>query len=104
MPTYLIVKNVKGGISFMSQQKPPKPPLIVCSVKTELQAAQVTKICQDYNIQSVIKIKPHADISELKKALKSKLKEDLYKPCSCGKEKKFRFCCYEKILNFELYE
>ncbi|MBB6445221.1 hypothetical protein [Bacillus benzoevorans] len=88
----------------MSNQKPPKTELIVCSVKSELQAAQVTKICQDYGIQSIIKLKPYADISELKKTLKAKLKNRLYEPCPCGKGKKFKFCCYDDILNIKLYE
>ncbi len=88
----------------MSNQKPQKPTLVVCSVKSELQAAQVTKICQDYDIRSMIKIKPYIDISELRKALKAKLKDRLYDPCPCGKEKKFKFCCYENTINIKLYE
>lgn len=86
----------------MTEQKLPKAYLIVCTVKSELQAAQVTKICQDYDIQSVIKIKPYIDISDLKKALRSKLKDRLYEPCICGKEKKFKFCCYETTINIQL--
>ena len=45
-----------NGVILMSN-------LIVCSVVTELQAAQVAKICQDHGIQSVIKMKPFVEIS-----------------------------------------
>ena len=76
--------------------------LIVCSVVTELQAAQVAKICQDHGIQSVIKMKPFVDISQLKKAVKVKLKGRLYDPCPCGKGSKFKFCCYKKEIDIEL--
>ena len=76
--------------------------LIVCSVVTELQAAQVAKICQDHGIQSVIKMKPFVDISQLKKAVKVKLKERLYDPCPCGKGVKYKFCCYKNELDIEL--
>lgn len=76
--------------------------LIVCSVMTELQAAQVGKICQDYGIQSVIKMKPFVDISQLKKAVKVKVKERLYDPCPCGKGGEFKFCCYQNAINIEL--
>lgn len=75
--------------------------LIVCCVQNELQAAQITKICQDFDIHTLIKIKPYIDIAELKKALRAKVKERLYDPCPCGKEKKFKFCCYEDTINFK---
>lgn len=78
--------------------------LIVCSVMTEIQAAQVAKICQDYGIQSVIKMKPFVDISQLKKAVKGKMKEKLYNPCPCGKGRKFKFCCYKDEINIELLD
>lgn len=88
----------------MNKEKARNTKLIVCSVKSELQAAQVTKICQDYGIQAVIKLKPAADVSELKKALKAKLKDRIYEPCPCGTGKKFKFCCYENTINIQLYE
>lgn len=75
---------------------------IVCYVMNELQVAIVAKKCQDYGIQSIIKIKPYIDISQLKKALKTVLHDMKYEPCPCGKGKKFKFCCYEKELNFDL--
>ncbi|MCM3089956.1 MULTISPECIES: DNA-binding protein [unclassified Cytobacillus] len=86
----------------MSNTNLRKENLIYCSVVTELQAAQVTKICQDYGIQSVIKLKPYVDISQLKKALKTKMKDKLYDPCPCGKGKKFKFCCYKDELEIKL--
>lgn len=86
----------------MTNKKDPKQRLIVCSVVTELQAAQVTKLCQDYNIQSVIRIKPFVDISQLKKAIKTKMQSRLYDPCPCGKGQKFKFCCYKDEINIEL--
>lgn len=86
----------------MSNSNIRKEGLIYCSVVTELQAAQVTKICQDYGIQSVIKLKPFVDISQLKRALKVKMKDRLYDQCPCGSRKKFKFCCYKDELNIEL--
>lgn len=74
---------------------------IVCYVRNELQAAIVTKRCQDYGIHSIIQIKPYVDISLLKKILKNKLNEKKYDLCPCGKGKKFKFCCYEKELHFD---
>lgn len=68
----------------------------------KLQAAQVAKICQDHGIQSVIKIKSFVDISQLKKAVKEKLKEKLYEPCPCGKGGKYKFCCYKNEIDIKL--
>ncbi|MFB3161478.1 SEC-C metal-binding domain-containing protein [Neobacillus sp. 179-J 1A1 HS] len=78
----------------MENEKLPQEKPIVCSVVTELQAAQVAKLCEKYNILTIIQLKPVVDISQLKKILKTKLKERLYDPCPCGTGKKFKFCCY----------
>jgi uncharacterized protein YchJ len=75
---------------------------LVCSVVTELQAVQVSKICQDFGIQAIIKIKPFVEISQLKKAVKVKLKERLYDQCLCGSGKKFKFCCYKDFVEIKL--
>ncbi|MDR7001045.1 SEC-C metal-binding domain-containing protein [Neobacillus niacini] len=79
----------------MTHTKYQKDKPLVCSVVTELQAAQVGKICQDYGIQAVIKMKPFVDVSQLKKAVRAKMREKIYDPCHCGSGKKFKFCCYQ---------
>ncbi|OLS34070.1 hypothetical protein [Bacillus sp. MRMR6] len=86
----------------MEYNKLPKEKQIVCSVVTELQAAQVAKLCESYGIQAIIRMKPFVDISHLKKIVKAKMKERLYDPCPCGKEKKFKFCCYPKEVDIKL--
>jgi uncharacterized protein YchJ len=87
---------------FMENDKMPKEKPIVCSVVTELQAAQVAKLCESYGIQAIIRMKPFVDISHLKKTVKAKMKEKLYEPCPCGKGKKFKFCCYQKEVDIKL--
>ncbi|SDN52911.1 hypothetical protein [Bacillus sp. OK048] len=86
----------------MENDKLPKEKPIVCSVVTELQAAQVAKLCENYGIQAIIQIKPFVDISILKKTVKAKMKEKLYEPCPCGKGMKFKFCCYQKEVDIKL--
>lgn len=86
----------------MTNRNPPKERQIVCYVVNELQLAQVAKICNDYGIYSIIKIKPYVDLSQLKKALKIKMKDKLYEPCPCGKGGKFKFCCYKNEINIML--
>ncbi|WP_057767310.1 hypothetical protein [Cytobacillus praedii] len=86
----------------MARINPPRERPIVCHVVNEQQLAQVAKICNDFGIQSIIKIKPKVDISQLKKALKVKMKDRLYDPCPCGKSGKYKFCCYKKEVNFQL--
>jgi len=86
----------------MSRQNINNAKPVVCYVKTELQVALVAKKCQDYGIQSIIKLKPFVDISQLKKVLKAKIQDKKYDLCPCGKGKKFKFCCYEKEINFDL--
>lgn len=80
----------------------PREREIVCHVVNEQQLAQVAKICNDYGIHSIIKIKPTVDISQLKKALKVKIKDRLYHPCPCGNGGKFKFCCYKKDVDIDL--
>jgi hypothetical protein len=99
---YHVLKYFIGGDRLMTKQKFPRQELIECSVITELQAAQVTKICQDYNIQSVIRVKPFVDISQLKKAIKRKMHDRLYDLCPCGKGRKYKFCCYKSDINIEI--
>jgi len=60
----------------MAHLKISKDSPLVCSVVTELQAAQVGKICQDYGIQAIINIKPFVEISQIKKAVKANLKKN----------------------------
>lgn len=91
-----------GGEFFMTQSKLPKDKPLVCSVVTELQAAQVGKICQDNGIQAIIRMRPFVEISQLKKAVKAKMREKLYDPCHCGSGKKFKFCCYHDAVDFNL--
>ncbi|MCQ6282546.1 SEC-C metal-binding domain-containing protein [Bacillus sp. EB600] len=86
----------------MAHLKIPKDKPLVCSVVTELQAAQVGKICQDYGIQAIINIKPFVEISQIKKAVKAKLKERLYNLCPCGSGQKFKFCCYHDSIKINL--
>jgi uncharacterized protein YecA (UPF0149 family) len=86
----------------MEYKKLPKEKPIVCSVVTELQAAQVAKLCESYGIQAIIRMKPIVDISHLKKMLKAKMKERLYDPCPCGKGMKFKFCCYRNEVDIKL--
>jgi uncharacterized protein YecA (UPF0149 family) len=86
----------------MEQTNSPKEKPLVCSVMTELQVAQVGKICQDYGIQAIIKMGSIVDISQLKKAVKAKLKDRLYDLCPCESGKKFKFCCYQKAAEIKL--
>jgi uncharacterized protein YchJ len=86
----------------MENDKMPKEKPIVCSVVTELQAAKVAKLCENYGIQAIIRMKPFVDISQLKKTVKTKMKEKLYEPCPCGKGMKFKFCCYQKEVDIKL--
>lgn len=86
----------------MAQTKLSKDKPLVCSVVSELQAAQVTKICQDYSIQAIIRMKPFVEISQLKKAVKAKMRERIYDPCPCGSGKKFKFCCYQDEVEIKL--
>lgn len=86
------MENVK-----LSKEKP-----IMCSVVTELQAAQIAKLCETYGIQAIIRIKAFVDINQLKKAVKAKMKEKLYDPCPCGKGRKFKLCCYQKEVDIKL--
>ncbi len=95
------VLQLEGGL-FMEYKELPKEKPVVCSVVTELQAAQVTKLCENYGIQAIIRMKPFVDISHLKKIVKAKMKERLYDPCPCGKGMKFKFCCYRKELDIKL--
>lgn len=86
----------------MENVKLPKDKPIACSVVTEIQAAQVAKLCETYKIQAIIRIKPIVDISQLKKVVKAKMKERLYDPCPCGTGRKFKFCCYHNEVDIKL--
>lgn len=86
----------------MENEKLPKVKPIACSVVTELQAAQVSKLCETYQVQAIIQIKPIVDIRQLKKVIKAKMKERLYDPCPCGTGKKFKFCCYYNEVDIKL--
>ncbi len=44
-----------------------------------------------------------ADLSDLRKALMQKLSPtNVYAPCSCGSGLKYKFCCANKLKNFDL--
>jgi tetratricopeptide (TPR) repeat protein len=76
---------------------------IIVKVKTEERAAQVAQVCDHFNWHYIMGMEFTEDLSDLKKALKERFAPaNIYDPCPCGSEVKYKFCCEKKMKNFNL--
>ncbi|WP_063891887.1 tetratricopeptide repeat protein [Paenibacillus sp. Soil787] len=94
------VTEVKGhsATQLGSENRP-----IVIQVKSEERAEKIYQLCERYELQCIIGIEYMEDLSDLRKALMQKLSPtNVYAPCPCGSGLKFKFCCANKIKNFDL--
>jgi hypothetical protein len=83
-----------------SERKP-----IIVKVRTEERAAQVARVCDHFNWNYIMGMEFMEDLSDLKKALKDRFAPaNVYDPCPCGSEVKYKFCCAKKMKNFDLNE
>ncbi|MFB6367218.1 SEC-C metal-binding domain-containing protein [Paenibacillus elgii] len=100
-----------GGRKAMSKDKVGYPdkgwgserkPIIV-KVRTEERAAQVARVCDHFNWHYIMGMEFTEDLSDLKKALKERFAPaNIYDPCPCGSEVKYKFCCAKTMKNFDL--
>ncbi|WP_334074205.1 MULTISPECIES: SEC-C metal-binding domain-containing protein [Paenibacillus] len=78
---------------------------VIVTVKSEEQAAKISRICEKYDLECIIGIEFFEDLSDLRKALTEKLSpSNIYEPCPCNSGKKFKFCCAAKLKRFDLDE
>ncbi|MBA9087654.1 tetratricopeptide (TPR) repeat protein [Fontibacillus solani] len=101
----------EGGEKAMSKDKVDYPdkgwgserqPIIV-KVRTEERAAQVARVCDHFNWYYIMGMEFTEDLSDLKKALKERFAPaNIYDPCPCGSEEKYKFCCAKTMTNFDL--
>ncbi|MBD2872774.1 SEC-C domain-containing protein [Paenibacillus sp. IB182493] len=76
---------------------------IIVKVRTEERAAQVARVCDHFNWHYIMGMEFTEDLSDLKKALKERFAPaNVYDPCPCGSEAKYKFCCAKTIKNFDL--
>lgn len=86
--------------SLGSEQRP-----VVVKVATEEKAEKVAQVCERYGFHFIMGLDWYENLSDLKKALKERLAPgNVYDPCPCDSGKKYKFCCAEKVKNFNLDE
>ena len=72
-------------------------------VKTTERANEIAQICDENGWFFIAGLEPTEDITDLIMALKQKkIPTDVYSPCPCGSEKKYKFCCANKPLEIPL--
>lgn len=76
---------------------------IVLRVRSEERAEKIYQLCERYGLQCIIGIEYVEDLTDLKKALMQKLSpSNVYAPCPCGSGLKYKFCCANKLKQFDL--
>ncbi|WP_025693221.1 tetratricopeptide repeat protein [Paenibacillus zanthoxyli] len=76
---------------------------IIVKVRTEERAAQVARVCDHFNWHYIMGMEFTEDLSDLKKALKERFAPaNIYDPCPCGSDAKYKFCCAKTMKNFDL--
>ncbi|MDQ0194745.1 tetratricopeptide repeat protein [Paenibacillus wynnii] len=76
---------------------------IVIKVRSEERAEKIFQLCERYELQCIIGIEYIEELSDLRKALMQKLSPtNVYAPCPCGSGLKYKFCCANKLKNFDL--
>lgn len=76
---------------------------IVINVKSEERAEKIYQLCERFELQCIIGIEYIEDLSDLRKALMQKLSPtNVYTPCPCDSGLKYKFCCANKLKNFDL--
>lgn len=76
---------------------------IVIKVRSEERAEKIFQLCERYELKCIIGIEYMEDLSDLRKALMQKLSPtQVYAPCPCGSGMKYKFCCANKLKNFDL--
>ncbi|SEC44138.1 tetratricopeptide repeat protein [Paenibacillus sp. GP183] len=90
-----------GGHSATDLGTDSKP--VVIRVRSEERAEKIYQLCERYELQCIIGIEYVEDLSDLRKALMQKLSpSNVYVPCLCGSGLKYKFCCGNKLKNFDL--
>lgn len=78
---------------------------IIVKVSSEETAEKVARICNHYGMHYIMGFEQVEDLTDLRKALKEKLAPtDPYGECPCGSNRKYKFCCINRIRNLDIYE
>ncbi len=81
-----------------SEQNP-----LALKVGSKARLDKVIEICEHYGFTFTIGLEFPEDISDLKKAIKQRMKPtDVYSPCPCGSGQKYKFCCAKKDIDLDL--
>ncbi|MDG0813798.1 SEC-C metal-binding domain-containing protein [Cohnella rhizosphaerae] len=77
---------------------------IIVKVNAPERAAQVTQVCEHFNWNYIMGMDYMEDLTDLKKAIREKyMPANVYEPCPCGSGAKYKFCCAQKMKNFDLH-
>lgn len=76
---------------------------IVVKVNSPERAAQVSQVCEHFNWHYIMGMEYTEDLTDLKKAIRETYgPANVYEPCPCGSGAKYKFCCAQKMKNFDL--
>jgi uncharacterized protein YecA (UPF0149 family) len=76
---------------------------IIVKVRSQEKAEKVAEICEQYDWKFIIGLELIEDLTDLKKALKERMKPaNPYDPCPCHSGKKYKFCCAKKRFEFDI--
>ncbi|MDI4643432.1 SEC-C metal-binding domain-containing protein [Cohnella hashimotonis] len=77
---------------------------IVVKLNSPDRAAQVTQVCEHFTWNYILGMDYTEDLTDLKKAIREKYAPaNVYEPCPCGSGAKYKFCCAQKMKNFDLH-
>ncbi|MFD2334090.1 SEC-C metal-binding domain-containing protein [Cohnella sp. GCM10020058] len=98
--TAIIEKKAYPEKGWGSEHQP-----IVVMVNVPERAAQVTRVCEHFNWNYIMGMDYMEDLTDLKKAIREKYAPaNVYEPCPCGSGAKYKFCCAQKMKNFDLHD
>ncbi|GGK06897.1 hypothetical protein GCM10007063_31810 [Lentibacillus kapialis] len=76
---------------------------VIIKTNSESKIEKMTAVCDFYDLTYIVGIEIDEDLTDLKKAVKNKLEPaDPYSECTCGSGKKYKFCCKQKMKNFDI--
>lgn len=64
------------------------------------------QICDHFGWEFIAGLELEEDLTDLKRAVKEQLLPaggDVYASCPCGSGKKFKFCCWKLVKDFDIY-
>ena len=76
---------------------------VIIRVNSERKIEKINAICDHYDFEFIVGIEVDENLTDLKKAVKDKLEpSDPYSECTCNSGKKYKFCCKQKMKNFDI--